>query len=93
MWLTVFIETVFSVGLFINAILFIPQIIRLYRTKNSTGLSLLTFAGFNFIQLFTLLHGYLRKDYLLMTGYFFSLITCGAVTCLILIYRKDNKHK
>lgn len=82
------IEIVFGLGLFINAALFIPQIIRLYRTKDAGGLSLITFAGFNLIQLFTLLHGYLHKDYLLVFGYLLSLITCGMVTIMIIFYRK-----
>jgi len=84
----ILIEIFFSLGLFINAALFIPQVIRLLRTKNSQGLSLITFAGFNLIQLFTFLHGYLHRDYLLAAGNLLSLISCGCVTFLILFYRK-----
>jgi MtN3 and saliva related transmembrane protein len=91
MLLKYFIEIVFSVGLFINALLFIPQIIRLYKTKNAQGVSLLTFAGFNVIQLFTILHAYLHKDYLLMIGFLLSIITCGTVTLLILLYRREGR--
>lgn len=87
MWLTALIELMFGLGLFFNAALFIPQIIKLYKTKNSQGHSLLTFAGFNLIQLFTLLHGYLRKDYLLMFGFVLSLITCGIISFMIIYYR------
>lgn len=83
-----FVEVFFSLGLFINAFLFIPQAVKLYRTKNSEDLSLITFAGFNLIQLFIFLHGYIHKDYLLMLGYLLSLITCGAVTWMIVWYRK-----
>lgn len=82
------IETIFSICLFINAALFIPQIIRLYLTKDAQGLSLLTFGGFNIIQLFTILHGMLINDYLLVLGFSLSLITCGLVTIMIFIYRK-----
>ena len=81
------IETLFSAGLFINAILFIPQIVRLFRTKNSRGLSLMTFAGFNAIQFFTMLHAYLHRDYLLLIGMALSLLTCGIVTVMIFLYR------
>lgn len=81
------IETLFSAGMFINAILFIPQAIRLFQTKNSQGFSLITFAGFNAIQFFTILHGYLHKDYLLMIGTIISFLTCGVVTVLIAWYR------
>lgn len=91
MWIKDVIEITFSFGLFINAILFIPQIIRLYKAKNSEGVSLVTFAGFNLIQILVFLHGYLHDDYLLMLGYFFSIITCGSVVVLILLYRFKKK--
>lgn len=87
MGLETVIEIIFGLGLFINAGLFIPQIIRLYKTKDAKGLSLITFAGFNLIQFFTLLHGYLHKDYLLVFGYLLSLMACGMVTILIIFYR------
>ncbi len=80
------IEIAFSLGLFINALLFIPQAIKILRTKNTKGVSLITFLGFNAIQAFTFLHGYLHKDYLLMIGMLLSFITCGIVTVLLIIY-------
>lgn len=88
MWIRTVIEIVFILGLFINATLFIPQIIKLYKTKKSEDVSLLTFAGFNFIQLFVILHGYLHKDYLLMIGYILSFLMCGTVTWMVVLYRK-----
>lgn len=86
MW-KIIIETMFSIGLFANAILFVPQIIRLYRTKDAEGSSLLTFGGFCLIQFFAILHGYINQDYLLMLGFALSLLTCGTVTILIVWYR------
>jgi MtN3 and saliva related transmembrane protein len=86
MWVPV-VETIFSLGLFINAILFVPQIIRLYQKKDSREVSLLTFGGFNVIQFFTILHGYIHSDYLLMIGFIASFITCGIVTGMIIYYR------
>ncbi|MGA2655127.1 MAG: PQ-loop domain-containing transporter [Gammaproteobacteria bacterium] len=88
--MVIIIETIFSLGLFINAALFIPQIMRLHQKKDSKELSLLTFGGFNFIQLFTILHGYLHQDYLLMGGFIASFITCGIVTGMIVYYRLVN---
>jgi len=85
------IETFFSLGLFINAALFIPQIIALWKAKDSKELSLVTFGGFNLIQFFTILHGYVRQDYLLTIGFLLSFITCGIVTVLIVIYRYKGK--
>jgi MtN3 and saliva related transmembrane protein len=90
MWLESFVEIVFGVCLFINAFLFVPQASRLLKAKNAQNLSLLTFGGFNVIQLFTLLHAYLHKDLVLFFGTLLSLITCGSVSVLILIYRKKD---
>lgn len=84
-----FVDLVFSLGLLFNAVLFVPQAIALFRNKNTQGLSLLTFGGFNVIQFFTALHGYLVNDYLLMGGFLLSFLTCGMVTFLILYYRKS----
>lgn len=86
LWMTRFVETVFSLGLLFNIILFIPQAIKICKKKDARELSLITFAGFNVMQFFTAWHGYLVKDYLLMTGFAFSFITCGIVTYLIIKY-------
>ena len=82
------IELVFSIGLFLNAMLFVPQAIEIYKTKDVKGQSLITFVGFNLIQLFTIIHAYIHGDYLLLIGYLLSLITCGCVTALIIRYKK-----
>ena len=55
------VEISFSISLFINALLFVPQIIKLWQTKEAKDLSLLTFAGFNLIQILAVLHGYLES--------------------------------
>lgn len=89
MWLSRVVEYLFGLGLFINALLFVPQIIQLYRSKDAEGISLLTFSGFCFLQLLAILHGYFRHDHVLMIGYFFSIVTCGTVTILIFIYKKS----
>ncbi|WP_267313974.1 hypothetical protein [Legionella antarctica] len=57
------------------------------KTKSAKGISLITFAGFNIIQLFTMLHGFYQGDYLLAGGYLLSIITCGTVSVLICYYR------
>ena len=86
-WIESLVESVFALGLFVNAILFVPQAIGLYRSKSAVGQSLVTFAGFNLIQLFTILHAYIHKDFLLFIGYLAAFITCGAVTVLIILYK------
>ena len=86
-----FIEAVFGAGMFINAVLFLPQAIKLYKTKNTKGLSLITFIGFNIIQLFSVLHGYIRDDKIFMFGMLLSLIFCGSISFLIIFYRIKYK--
>ncbi|HEV2524658.1 MAG TPA: PQ-loop domain-containing transporter [Gammaproteobacteria bacterium] len=88
-----FVNIVFSLGLFLNAALFIPQALRIYRTKNAEGISLVTFVGFHIMQIFTVWHGYLVEDYALMVGFLLSFFTCGMVTCLALKYRKPKTTK
>ena len=85
------VDFVFSLGLFFNAALFIPQAITLYKTKDTKGNSIITFAGFNVMQFFTAWHGYLVKDYLLMLGFILSFLTCGAVTLQLALYNRYSR--
>ena len=80
-------EFLFSVGLFINALLFVPQILVLIREQHSKDLSLITFGGFCLIQFFTIVHGFYHHDILLILGYVFSFLACGTVTTLAIYYR------
>lgn len=81
------VNIIFSLGLLFNVFLFIPQALRIWRTKSAKGVSLFTFIGFNIMQVFTVLHGYFAEDYILMTGFLLSFVTCGMVTYLALKYR------
>ena len=85
-----FVELMFGLGMFVNAALFIPQAIKIYKTKNANGLSIITFLGFNLTQLFIILHGYIHDDYALMFGYALALFTSGVVTLLIFLYKESN---
>lgn len=85
------IEYGFSISLLVNAALFIPQILALVKSQSAKGASLITFAGFNVIQIFTMLHGLMSHDYLLAGGYLLSIITCGTVTALICYFRYVKK--
>jgi MtN3 and saliva related transmembrane protein len=80
------VDFVFGFGLIFNASLFIPQIVKIYRTKNASGLSLTTFAGFNLVQSVGILRGYLRDDWALVLGFGVSFALCGAVTVGICLY-------
>ena len=88
--LKVIVDFIFGVGLFVNALLFIPQAMKLYRTKDSRDLSKVTFVGFCIIQLSAIFYGYFHQDSVLMIGYIFSLIMCGLVTILSFKYSKGR---
>ena len=83
------ITFLFSSGLIINAMLFIPQAYKLIKQKSAKGVSLFTFIGFCLTQIAAVSYGYLKNDPVLIYGYFLSLLTCGTVTILIFKYRKQ----
>ena len=78
---------IFGFGMILNAALFVPQAVRIFRTKTAAGVSVLSFAGFNALQIIGALHGYLQGDHALMTGMLASAITCGSVTVLAARYK------
>lgn len=81
------INVLFSIGLFINALLFLPQAIRIIRLSDASDISLITFVGFCITQLLAIIYGYIHSDWVLMIGYSFALLMCGFVTVLSVIYR------
>ena len=83
------VAVVFGFGMLLNAGLFVPQAWRLWKTKRAEGVSVLSFAGFNTLQLIGVLHGYFQQDTALMMGMFASLLTCGSVTLLAARYAKN----
>lgn len=83
------IELVFGITLFVKAVLFIPQAVKIYKAKQSKELSLLTFSGLSLMQLLTVLHAYYHQDYILMFGVLLSFVFCGAVTYMIILYRNN----
>jgi MtN3 and saliva related transmembrane protein len=88
-----FVDVLFGIFLFINALLFVPQIIRLLRNKPADDVSLLTFAGFNIVNIFSVIHGVIIHDFWLMIGYSFSVITNTVVTGLIIRYKYITTNK
>ena len=77
----------FSISMFVNGSLFIPQALKIIKEKRTSELSLIMFAGFCLIQISTVVHGYFQNDLALMVGVGYSLLTCGFVTILIIRYR------
>jgi len=81
---------IFGLGMVLNAALFVPQAVHLWRTKTAQGVSILSFAGFNALQAVGALHGYFQHDRALMIGMLASLVTCGSVTVLAAHYSRKR---
>lgn len=81
------INMIFGFALFFNSLLFIPQILRLYKNKHASDTSILTFVGFNLMNLFGVLHGMVMSDRILVFGYSLSFVTNTIVTVLIIKYQ------
>jgi len=79
---------IFGLAMVLNAALFVPQVLHLWRTKTAHGISILSFAGFNTLQAIGALHGYFQHDRALMIGMLASLVTCGSVTVLAAHYSR-----
>jgi MtN3 and saliva related transmembrane protein len=81
------VAVLFGLGLICNALLFVPQVLAIWRKKNDEGISLITFGGFNILQCIAIVHGFFQRDLSLILGMIASLITSGSVTFLTLMYR------
>ena len=81
------IAVIFGMGLMANAGLFVIQAVKILKSKSAKGVSTLTFAGFSILQITGILHGYFQNDMYLLTGMAASLLACGTVTILSIIYK------
>jgi MtN3 and saliva related transmembrane protein len=81
------VAVVFGLGLFCNALLFVPQVIAVWRKKSDEGISLITFGGFSILQIVAVIHGLFQHDLSLILGMATSLLSCGSVTVLTIFYR------
>jgi MtN3 and saliva related transmembrane protein len=77
----------FGLGLGCNALLFVPQVLAVWRKKTDEGISLITFGGFSVLQVIGVVHGVYQRDLSLILGMAASLLTCGSVTALTIFYR------
>jgi MtN3 and saliva related transmembrane protein len=82
-----FVAVIFGLGLVCNALLFVPQVLAVWRKKTDEGISLITFGGFSVLQVIGIIHGIYEHDMSLILGMSASLLTCGSVTALTLFYR------
>ena len=81
------VAVIFGLGLGCNALLFVPQVLALWRKKSDEGISLITFGGFSVLQLVGIVHGVYQGDLSLILGMAAGLLTCGSVTFLTILYR------
>jgi len=81
------IVAVIGLGLGCNALLFVPQVLAVWRKKSDEGISLITFGGFSILQAIGIVHGAYQHDLSLILGMAASLLTCGSVTSLTVFYR------
>jgi len=82
------VSVLVAIAGFANALLFVPQALRIWRGKNADGVSLTTFGGFLLFQLTFVTHGILHGDWALVSGMGSSFLTCGAVVALAIRYRQ-----
>ncbi|MDE3063892.1 MAG: hypothetical protein KGJ51_12635 [Acidobacteriota bacterium] len=87
------VAVIFGLGLIGNALLFVPQAMALWRKKSSEGVSLVTFGGFNILQALGIVHGLYQGDWSLVIGMTASLLTCGTVTGLTIVYRSKQQQR
>lgn len=81
------VAVIFGLGLICNALLFVPQVLAVWRKKTDEGISLITFGGFSVLQLIGIVHGLYQHDLSLILGMSASLLSCGSVTALTVFYR------
>lgn len=86
------VAVIFGLGLICNALLFVPQVLAVWRKKTDEGISLITFGGFSVLQALGIVHGTYQRDPSLILGMSASLLSCGTVTALTMFYRMRRKR-
>jgi MtN3 and saliva related transmembrane protein len=86
------IAIIFGLGLLCNALLFVPQVVAVWRKKSDEGISLITFGGFSVLQAIGIVHGIYQQDLSLTLGMAASLLSCGTVTLLTITYRVRRRR-
>ena len=81
------VAVIFGLGLLCNALLFVPQVLAVWRKKTDEGISLITFGGFSILHVIGVVHGIYQRDPSLILGMAASLLSCGTVSALTLFYR------
>ena len=88
------ISTNFGIGSFLNVIFLFSQLWRIFKVKNSQGVSMITYAGFAYINLATVLYAWKLNASIMYYAYLASLIVNVGIIIAITIYRKNkNCHE
>jgi MtN3 and saliva related transmembrane protein len=87
------VAVIFGLGLLCNALLFVPQVVAVWRKKTDEGISLITFGGFSVLQMIGIVHGLYQRDLSLTLGMAASLLSCGTVTFFTLFYRLRRRSQ
>ncbi|MDF1654871.1 MAG: PQ-loop domain-containing transporter [Coxiellaceae bacterium] len=77
----------FGIGLFVNAMLFIPQLYRIIKDESAKELSLIMFTGFCLNQLSAIAYGFVHNDLEIMIGFGLAFVLCFAITVFAIFYR------
>ena len=85
----IIIDILFDIGMFVNAVVYVPQIIKIFHRKEAKDLSLITFVSVGLLQLIVALHGYFYRDFALMVGMVFALLSTITLISLIIVYQKN----
>lgn len=80
-------DVLYGGALFVNATLFLPQAWKIYAKKSVEGSSIITFGGFNLVQLLGFINGIYNEDYALIFGQAVSIVACGLVTIQLILYK------
>lgn len=84
------VDLIFDVALFVNAVIYVPQVLKVIRLKEARELSFITFFGICLLQLSMALHGYVHQDYGLMIGMLAAFLVSLVLTFLLVKYRKES---
>ncbi len=63
------VAVIFGLGLGCNALLFVPQVLAVWRKKSDEGISLITFGGFSVLQVVGIVHGIYQRDLVADSGH------------------------
>ena len=73
------IEIVGYFGAILTTASFLPQVIKTFKTKDTSGISLTMYSVFVFGVVVWFIYGYLRQDFIIMIANFVTFLLSGAV--------------